>query len=64
MVKENLLNVLSIEELFEINGGWNWENFTYCVATIGVIGAVVCPPVAVVSGVYEASYWLTRAIIE
>lgn len=65
MINEsNMLNYLDSEVLYEINGGWSWENFTYFVAAVGVIGAVVCPPVAIVSGVYEASYWLTRAIKE
>lgn len=53
---------LSHEEMFNISAGWNWEYFTYAVAAIGVVGAVVYPPVAVISGVYEGAYWLTRAI--
>lgn len=55
-------NILTEEECFSVIGGWNWEFFTYAVAAIGVVGAVVCPPVAVVAGVYEVAYWSTRAI--
>ena len=63
-VKMNSLmfEVLSEADSYDVVGGWNWEFFTYAVAAVGVVGAVVCPPVAVVSGVYEATYWITRAI--
>lgn len=53
---------LNENELYCIDGGWDWECFTYAVAAVGVVGAVVCPPVAVVCGVYEVAYWTTRAI--
>lgn len=58
----NTFYELSDIELYNVCGGWSWEYFTYAVAAVGVVGAVICPPVAVVSGVYEATYWITRAI--
>lgn len=54
---------LSTDELYAIDAGWNWEYFTYGVAAVGIVGGIVFPPVAVVAGVYEATYWLTRAIV-
>lgn len=62
-MKNTSFITLTEEEYFNTTGGWNWEYFTYAVAAVGVVGAVVCPPVAVVSGVYEVFYWGTRAIV-
>lgn len=55
---------LSENELLEITGGWDWEYFTYAVAAVGCVAGVVgCAPVAVVCGVYEGAYWLTKAVV-
>lgn len=56
-----MFEVLTEKDIYDVNGGWNWEYFSYAVAAVGVVGAVVCPPVAVVSGVYEFTYWITRS---